>query len=584
MTPLLRKVLSWAAVLVAALAVVHAAQQSVLDDRLGRMSDALPLYLYAAAIAEGLNPLDPANLQAVYEARDMGVGAATWSTLYPPTTGFVLRPFAALSWADFEVVWGWLLLAAAVAVGLLIPAEQPRSPERDRVVRAAGVGLMALFPATAETARLGQVNMALAALAAGALVCVPRRRGLLGGALLGVGACLKLVPAAVALPLVAGRRWGFAVGGCLVGLPCVALALSVVSPEDFIEGVRATSYFQSTIAPAWLVREDLPAWGHHLGFARHNAMMLITAALSLGAALWRPSPAVLVGCGALVLAWLGMDASVFHLLYTPLYAPAWLWVCTWALQPAAPRWTWAVSLPLAVAGVWLPQWRLWADDTTFACMLLGLLVWAGTLLRTGHALSLAQERGPLAGLLERWPAPIAALGGLVAMVVFLRVGQPSHGPIPDALTSGPGGEIRHEGPGFIDPDVAPPGGFDAPRDIPAAPFGMSDAVPAGAERRWPMMTVTGSFNKGKRRHLDLHLRAAPGQWTALAQGPLAANPALAARATALAEAAPGGALSQVRYQHLATWLAAEGVLLHELEAAGVPAEPLRGEWAAAALP
>lgn len=578
----LRSLLSWLAVFAALLAFFHAAKRSVLADDTHRMSDALPLYLYAGSVADGLDPLVPENLRAVYDARDMKIRAALWSTLYPTTTGVVLRPFAALSWEQFTRVWGWTLLLGAAMLGFFVPALRQREPWRDRLVRGVAITLMGLFPATIETARLGQVNMLLAALSAAALACVPRRRDLLSGVLLGLGAGLKLVPAALAGPLVLGKRWKVAVGGLLIGLPLMLLAFRVTPPQAFIEGVRATSAFQSSVSPAWLIREDLPAWAHRLGTARHAALLLLTLGAASAAVLARRGPGVLVGASMLVLAWLGTDASVFHLLYTPLYAPAWLWVCTWALDEGAPRWSWPVSALLAVLGVLLPDYRLWADDTTFSCMLLGWIVWTATLSRTAYEAAICEERGPLAALLSRFPAPSAALAGLGAAAVMLRVGLPTYAPLPvDELPNvKPGEPIVRKGPGFLDPSMEPPGGTgdDLPGHVEAP------SVEGGAEKRWPMMAVSGSLGKGKRRPLDQHLSTAAGRWTELAEGPLAIDPRLSAWARALASEAPTAGFSGLSYQDLAVFLTREGVVLEQLGRRGVPIEPLRSEWSAAATP
>ncbi|MCB9741192.1 MAG: DUF2029 domain-containing protein [Alphaproteobacteria bacterium] len=569
----LRRWLSWAALLAAFALFTTVPRGAVFTERPRHMADALPLYLYAAAVDEGLSPIDPDSLREIYERRDMGVKAATWSTLYPATAGVLMRPFAALSWKQFEAVWAWVLMAATLAVGLLIPTPGGGSPERRRLTWALGVSLMALTPASVETARLGQVNMLLAALSAAALVLSLRRRDLLGGALLGLGACLKLVPAAVALPLFLGGRWRVAVGGCLIGLPALALAFGVTPPEALIAGLRDTSAFQSIITPAWLVNPELPRWIWHLGFTRHTALMSLTGIVAVTFSLWRPGPGVLVGAGALVLAWLGTSASVFHLLYTPLYAPAWLWICAWALDPRAPRWTWPLSFAYAVAGVWFPAQYWWGIDPTVACMLFGFLVWLGVLARTLWEAGLAEERGPLAPLLERWPSAPAAAYGLAGVWIVAKVGLPGDGPVDAPLTDTPGQEIRRTGVGFIDPDERPPGA--GPDWV--SPLPMLRAPEDGAWR-WPEMPVTGALTPRSRKPLDAHLQAAPDLW--LSQAAALQDPALAEAARALAASTPRGAFTRLPYQSLATWLASEGVLMARIEAQGQSVPALRESWEA----
>lgn len=128
--------------------------------------------------------------------------------------------------------------------------------------------------------------------------------------------------------------------------------------------------------------------------------------------------------------------------------------------------------------------------------------------------------------------------------------------------------------------MEPPGGTgdDLPGHVEAP------SVEGGAEKRWPMMAVSGSLGKGKRRPLDQHLSTAAGRWTELAEGPLAIDPRLSAWARALASEAPTAGFSGLSYQDLAVFLTREGVVLEQLGRRGVPIEPLRSEWSAAATP
>ena len=82
-----------------------------------RSSDALPIYLAAAAIHDGLDPTTQESLQAAYEARGLGVRAAIFSNLYPASTGVLFGPLAHGSWPSFVTMWRWLLLAGAVGAG-----------------------------------------------------------------------------------------------------------------------------------------------------------------------------------------------------------------------------------------------------------------------------------------------------------------------------------------------------------------------------------------------------------------------------------------------------------------------------------
>ena len=94
------------------LGLANTLQKEIFNAQNTRASDALPLYLSAAAVSEGLDPTLRESLGQVYDERGMNVGAATFSTLYPATAGWLLQPLSALSWEEFTVCWRWMLVGA----------------------------------------------------------------------------------------------------------------------------------------------------------------------------------------------------------------------------------------------------------------------------------------------------------------------------------------------------------------------------------------------------------------------------------------------------------------------------------------
>ncbi len=573
----MRRAASWLVPALALLACAWAASQSVLAEGPTRMSDALPLYLYGAAFDAGLSPVDTASLQQVYEQRGLRVGAALWSTLYPATAGPWLLPLSRLSWEGFSRAWGWILLLSSMGVGLLIPSPTPRSGEDRRLVLGAGLLLAALFLPTTESARLGQINALLAVLCAGALVLAARRRGVLAGLLLGLGASLKLVPVLLAGPLLLGRRWKVPLGGLLLGLPTLAITLTVLPLDGLVQALRDTAEFQDTVAPAWLSQDIVPGWMLTLGDLRHRGLMFASLAIASGLALWRPAPGVLVGACMLLLAWLGTDASAFHILYAPLYLPALVWVATWPLEARSPRWSWALALPLALAALGMPRWELWFMDATVSCVLLGYLAWLGVLARTGWELSVSElDAGPVERLVQRFPLPLAGAAGLTVALCLLLPKSSTGKPPPDSVVIDQDGELVRTGPGFLDPGTQPPGAVSAPAQVGESPTPTTPGV-SSTVRPWPEMGPQGSLAKGSRRTVSRHLGLAAWRWEEVAR----AQPDHAELALDLADWVPDDDLRSVEVGHLARFLAAEGVLLRRLEDEGVEVGPLRGEWSEA---
>lgn len=559
----------WAALAFALAGAGYAASGSVLYEGQTRMSDALPLYLYGAAFLEGVSPVDPTALQGVYDARDMRVGAAIWSTLYPATAAPLMAPLGGLSWKSFSAVWGLLLLLASLGVGALVPSG------KDRLVAAGvGVGLMGFFLPTAEAARLGQVNALLALLGAAALLAIHRDRDLLAGALVGVGACLKLVPVVLVFPWLLAKRWKTAAGGLLIGVPVLLLSFWVTSPSELIAALKTTAHFQDTVAPAWLDSRAFPGWLVELGTIRHRGLLAASIGAITALTLWRPSREVAVGSGALLLAWLGADAAAFHVLYAPLYAPAMVWLALWALDDG-PRWRWLVSGLAVLGGLVLPRVDFIVQDATVSCVLYGYLLWIGVLARCGwHALG-AVERGPIDAFVMRHPMPITALGGLVLAFLLLVPRSDVDAALPEGASLQADGSIVFTGPGFLDEGTLPPGAHllgpgDVGGDLPTS----LDLTPAPGERRWPEMTPIGHLRKGTRKALDAHLQNAPGRWRSLAEE---LPPELAALARRQADAVPTHELAEMQIEELVGVLASEGMLLEDL---GWP-EPLSSEWKAA---
>jgi hypothetical protein len=539
---ILRSTAAVLAVLVALAGLARIAEAEIVGHSETRASDALPLYLSGGAVAAGLDPTREASLAKVYDARALSVGAATFSTLYPATAGVLMRAPASLAWADFTTLWRWILLGAVATFGLAAGA----FVGGDRGRRALGGGgvtaVLAWHPVTAECVRLGQVNLVLGALCAVAMAGVavngradaggrrPLMVDLVVGAALGLGGALKLVPAALLLPIVATRRWRPIVGAAVIGLGALLLVLPVTPLPRVIEAIRETLRFQATIDPDWLVgRDPAPDWMRLLGFVRHTPLQWITLAAVAIVPAARPSPRTALAGMALLCAWLGADAAGFHVLYAPLAYPVFLLllgrpVAFVALAAAF----YALSVTPAALG---PEPRM---------VLFGLVAWAAaaaTLLRDATAV----PAGTVEADGEARQAGLALAG--VATGILLVGAVPGDGPVAAPL---PEGQTTPDGAGFIRPSDRVPGAVRA--------------LGAGMDR--PASTLA---RPGTIRALQLYLRGAPVAWGRLAER----YPARADLCAARAAAAPGGDLRDHSGRAIAAWLSDEQATVTRLQAEGL---------------
>jgi hypothetical protein len=522
-----------ALLLVATVGFARLARDEILHAEGTRAADALPLYLAAAAVADGTDPTTQEGLAAAYDRRGVKVGAATFSTLYPASAGVVLQPFAVLAWASFETIWRWGMLVAAAVV-----AASAGVRARSAAWGAGLAAVLAWHPLMVEAVRLGQVNLWLGALGALAVVTP----GAAGGALLAVGALIKVVPGAGLLPFAAARRWGVVVSGAVVGLAGLAVTAGFVPLARVVSALRETLAFQAAIDPDWLVgRDPAPDWMRWLGFVRHDALQWIALGLAVGVPAARPSLGTARAGLAVLFAWLGADAAGFHILYTPLAFPVLVLV---AGRPV-PFVALAASLHLLAR--WPeslapePRMVLWG----FAAF--GVAV--SELAREASAVPRgAWERDrelrgvvvALAGL---------ATGGLVAAA------PPGDGPVAAPL---PEGVHTPEGAGFIHANDRVPG--------------ETRALGAGVDRAASTLVKPGTV-----RDLQLYLRRAPHLWRELAER----YPAQSERLLARARAAPSGELRDLSGREVGAWLREERAAVEAMQGTGLELGVLPAALAAA---
>ncbi len=495
-----------------------------------RASDALPLYLSAGAVSLGLDPTEQSALARVYDERGLQIGAATFSTLYPATAGALLRPAAALDWDQFSMLWRSLLLVSLGFYGVAAAW----LAEGSRIVRlcwGAGVAALLLWhPVSAECVRLGQVNMLLGALCALGIAAVRRGPEWAAGPVLAVGALIKLVPGALIFPVLVTRRWRAAVGLGLVGLAGLGLCLPTVPISRIIEGIRGTLAFQGAIDPDWLVGRSLaPGWMRWLGFFRHEPAQWMTLGAALLLPALHPSREVVAAAMALLCAWLGADASGFHVLYVPLAFPALIYLGVGSLFRV---------LLVALLFYGVPQLPGLAAEPRM--VLVGLGLWLATMVQllrlVGARPRSAVGRDPVLG-----PA-LPTLAGL-GVGWLLAHTWPEAGPVAPPLAEG---QTTPEGPGFIRASDRVPG--------------LDRALGAGLDRPASTLAKPGTI-----RAVQLYLRRAPLLWGELAERYPARTTLMRARASA----APGGELRALSGREVGAWLREEQATVEQLQKDGL---------------
>ena len=432
----------WALLAVGAAAnATHRVWGEAIAWEAAKVSDALPLYLSAKAVRDGLDPTDPAVLQQVYNSLDMNVSMALFSTLYPASTAVLLAPLAGQDWAGFLHDWRVVILAVLVVGAAAAGAGAARGW---RAVLGAGVGVwvaMGAYPNTADALGLGQANLLIVGLLSLAVMGLARDRGGLSGVAAITGAAIKLVPGAALWPLLMARRYKALAwaGGAMVVLG--GLTVAYVPIDRIIEDLSRTIAFQRGVEAPWVRNPGTPEWIRFMGQLRRPSMGLISLVLS-GWAAWRFRDTakdrirVLPPALGLVIAALAVDATAVGEFYATLGIPAMILLATWPLSTGAPKWSWAL-LPLVGGPAFCMSLELSGIESHPKLMLGGMMVWLGLAIRLLWACKPISRRTAITF------AVLGVLGCTQAWIWAFR--PPYMGP--KALPPmAPGGHIPHAPP------------------------------------------------------------------------------------------------------------------------------------------
>jgi hypothetical protein len=330
-------------------------------DLAGPGPDVAPLWLGGWALWKGLDPADPAVQQWLWDQKGSGLRPGQFFMPYPATAALLAMPLAYVPWDQLGRPL-WLGCAVAlVLAALAAPALSGRrvSGPGGLVAAGAGLSLLSLLDVVHHSLEIGQINAIVVGITVLGGALLARDRPVLAGAVLALGAGLKLFPGVVLVAAVARRRWWALGSAALVG-GAIALATARVHPGWNPLDDLSRAWLQVTIGQA---HRDPPLWD----LWKHRG--LVFGALTLGSLvalrvrIGEAEPVARRRLAAAVVVALAFGAGEAGGLAPPhevlLVAPALLAL----LAPVAGlRWRDLAVTAALLALVWSPLDRYPADD------------------------------------------------------------------------------------------------------------------------------------------------------------------------------------------------------------------------------
>ncbi len=352
--------------------------------------DLLPLVLGAKAILAGLDPNDPAVLEALYrQSPDIQVRAHGFHNYYPPTACLLMVPLALLPFQWVADLFYWGGMAALVAAGWFL-AGAGRS--RGRLVALAAALTVGSVFLQLRLARVvlpsGQVSPFIVLLTAAALWGLARPRSWLAVGAFTVGAAIKLFPLVLLPGALAARRWRWLWATLGVGVAfgaCMWIWRHGTGGLDAKWLFGAARFVVDAPQQAWA---DLgPAWLPWLWKLRLPGLGSLTLALLVVAAWRRPEGELTTACAGLLAAFGGVAmAGGHHYHESIMLLPAVGFVLCWPAVKGPRVLQWASAVTLLVAMIGLGAFARFVPRNPPHWLPLGYLTWAFCALRWGWAL------------------------------------------------------------------------------------------------------------------------------------------------------------------------------------------------------
>lgn len=235
----LRRIVAMLTVMLGLVALKGAAT-SLLPNKVGG-KDFVQTYTLARAILDRVDPYLPTDVLAKRYLGHVPFAAWPHPTPHPPALGVLLLPIAFLDYATAATVWFvFELICLVVSAHFLVHGF---SAQLSRLaVLCVAIALVAWHPVATEMF-MGQLQLPMLALLAGAWLALRKGWPGLGGALVGLAILIKPIPVPMLLWFALSRRWralggavcviltGYAVTGCLVGLETLVTYVTSVVPS-----------------------------------------------------------------------------------------------------------------------------------------------------------------------------------------------------------------------------------------------------------------------------------------------------------------------------------------------------------------
>jgi hypothetical protein len=362
--------------------------------------DAGQFWLGAHALLQGLDPKDPAATGQLASELLGTANPKVPGNPYPASAFVLFLPATALDWGTYVTVFR-LLNWAAIGVGVVLAtlAGAPRDRRAQVMLASVAVAVAYQLRVTPTSLRVGQITPMIVLACGAALWALRDERPRTLGAVAGLGAAVKFVPALVLVGAVVQRRWSAVAVAAAValGLTAVAAAMSGVGAGGGQLGDVFAVVDHRHLPPWWEQRTPrltLALWHVRIW------LLGVPTAVMVGWAMYRGDVRTALPASALTLAWVGTvlaGGPLYHHAMLLLPALAYALAAPFRFAPGRPAWAVAVALGVATLGLRL-VFRGQPADLHWVPM--GYLVWGvaaaelAALLRVREASPFARPGAP----------------------------------------------------------------------------------------------------------------------------------------------------------------------------------------------